>query len=178
MNRTWRMAANAAGFQLGWFACVLGAAHRMPLLGTAIAAGLIAIHLATALRPRRDLALVGLACVLGLAWDSSLAAAGLVRYAPGPWLPGLAPHWIVALWALFAATLDHSLGWLQRRPGLGALLGGIFGPLSFVAGVRLGAASLPSPTAALVAIGVGWALWVPLLAWAAARLPSPEARHA
>ncbi len=42
-------------------------------------------------------------------------------------LTGFPPPWILALWALFASTLNASLGWLQDRLLLAAVLGALSG---------------------------------------------------
>jgi len=74
--------------------------------------------------------------------------------------------WMVALWVLQAAVLGGVMSWLQSRFGLAAVAGAIGGPLAYLAGARMGAAVLgPSHAAALAAIGVQWALAMPLLLW-------------
>ena len=88
-----------------------------------------------------------------------------------PLLPGgyplvgwLAPLWITALWAGFAATLLHSLAFLRGRRWLAALFGALGGPLSFYGGAQLGVLSLgPSPGLALVVLALGWSIAIPAL---------------
>ncbi|MED5618501.1 DUF2878 domain-containing protein [Ideonella sp. BN130291] len=178
-----RVILNAAGFQLGWFACVLGAARGEAALGTGVAALLLALHVATAPRRRQEALLIGGVVLLGFAWDSALAAAGIVRYDTGVLLPGTAPYWIGALWALFAATLNSSMRWIRHRWRVALAFGALGGPLSFWAGVRLGAAAFPDTTLALAALSLGWAVWMPLLVHLAARLdrspdvPARAAQH-
>jgi hypothetical protein len=88
------------------------------------------------------------ALVIGLIWDSSMSRLGWIAYAePGP-LPGIAPVWILALWALFAMVLREPLRWLHKRLPLAALLGALGGPLSYAAAERLGACRLVEPIAA------------------------------
>ncbi|HMA31616.1 MAG TPA: DUF2878 domain-containing protein [Casimicrobiaceae bacterium] len=156
-------AVNLVAFQCGWFACVLGAAHQRPYAGVAAVAAIALAHVATAVRPRAELALLGLAAGIGATWDSLLAATGWVAYASGALVPGTAPLWIVALWVLFATALNRSLAWLKPRLALAAVLGAIGGPLAYVGGARLGALSFPHETAALIAQAIGWAALTPLL---------------
>jgi hypothetical protein len=83
---------------------------------------------------------------------------------------------MVALWMNLAATLRHSLSWLCGRPVLALVMGAVAGPLAYWGGARLGAVELGAPLgSSLAAIAVEWALALPLLAWAAARLPAPWA---
>jgi hypothetical protein len=67
------------------------------------------------------------------------------------------------MWALFATTLNVSLGWLQGRWVLTVVLGAMAGPLSYWAGVRMGAVQFVEPAQAVAALAVGWGLATPLL---------------
>lgn len=87
----------------------------------------------------------------------------------------LAPWWILALWALFATTLNVSLGWLRSRLLLAGVLGGVAGPFAYWAGERLGALSLREPVAALGALTLGWAAILPALLALARRLDGARA---
>ena len=160
---------NFVGFQVGWFACVLGAAHGMPWAGTAVAAAIVVLHLELAGRPLEELKLVAIAMTVGALWDSALVTLGWITFTSGTAIDGVAPQWILAMWALFATTLNISLGWLKRRWIAGALLGAIAGPLAYWAGARLGAIVLVSPALALIALSIGWAMMTPLLAALARR---------
>ncbi len=161
--RTLGLVVTFAAFELAWFACVLGAAHGRPLAGVGVAMIVIALGLARGAKPRVDAALVAVALVIGLIWDSSMSRLGWIAYAePGP-LPGIAPVWILALWALFAMVLREPLRWLHKRLPLAALLGALGGPLSYAAAERLGACRLVEPIAAGVALAFGWAVITPLL---------------
>ena len=167
------LAVNFVAFQLGWFACVLGAANGMPWAGPLVVLGVVALHLARVPRPRPELRLIAVSMALGLLVDSLLLATGWLSYPAGPWLPGpwqsnpwqsnLAPYWIVAMWALFATTLNVSMGWLRGRPLLAVLMGAVGGPLSYLAGEKLGGIELTAPAAALTALAVAWAVAMPLL---------------
>jgi hypothetical protein len=160
---------NFVAFQLGWFACVVGAARGWPLTGTAIGAVIVASHIVRAARPREELKLIGVALLIGVLWDSALIVLGLTDFTSGTLLVGLAPPWILALWALFATTLNLSLRWLRQRWLLAALLGAVAGPLSYWAGARLGAVQLVAPWPALIALSIGWALMTPVLVIVASR---------
>jgi len=158
-----RAIANFVGFQLGWFACVGGAARGMPELGAAIAALIVAVNVATALRPVQEMKLIGCALAIGIIWDSSLLASGALTFTSGLLMPNAAPPWILVLWALFTSTLNVSLRWLRGRMIVAAVLGAVSGPLSYWAGVRLGAVQFVEPAIALTALAIGWAVFTPLL---------------
>lgn len=153
---------NIVAFQVGWFACVLGAAQGWPLAGAALALVIAVWHTARAARPAQEAKLIVAAVLIGAAWDSSLAALGWLSFV-SVITDAMAPPWILGLWALFATTLNVSLNWLKGRWLVAALLGGIAGPLSYWAGARLGAVVLVEPVPALVALSIGWAILMPLL---------------
>jgi Protein of unknown function (DUF2878) len=183
---TTRMIGNVIAFQIGWFACVLGAAYGLPWFGTGAALAIVGWHLSYAANPRNELILVAIAAGMGALWDTALVALGWIQYEHGTLVPGAAPHWIVALWMLFATTLNVSLGSLKRNLGVAAAFGLIGGPLAYYGGAKLGALVLAEQSLALIALAVGWAVLTPLLLRLADRfngfvpLPSHtvEARHA
>jgi hypothetical protein len=157
------MLANFLIFQLAWFAAVLGAAHGRPIEGTACVLAAIGWHLAVSRRPAVEARLVLAALLLGCVAESAMVAWGPVEYTSGqPWR-SLPPYWIVALWGLLAISLNVTLRWLKGRPWLAAALGAVAGPMSFAAGVRLGAGQFMHPAAATVALACLWACALPSL---------------
>jgi hypothetical protein len=157
------MLVNFILFQIGWFACVLGGARGLPMLGTGVALAIVAFHVARAARPGDEAILVLISAAIGLFFDSALVAAGWVRYPAGTLVPGVAPYWIVALWMLFATTLNVSLRWLRRMPVAAALLGAVGGPVAYWGGARLGGMQFAEPVAASIALAAGWAVITPIL---------------
>ena len=165
-----RKLANYLVFQAGWLTCVWSAGAGLAWLGPLAVAGAVMLHLVQARTPRLECTLLALCAAVGLIFDSLLLSSAWVSYPDGSWIPGLAPYWIVALWVLFATTLNLSMAWLRGRPWTAALLGAIGGPLSYLAGENLGAVSLEQPAAALTAMALGWGLLMPILSWLASRL--------
>lgn len=164
------MLVNLIGFQLGWFACVLGAAHGYPLLGPLLALPIVGFHLARQTDKRAELTLLLLTLLIGSMFDQALMLLGLVRYSATIWPPEWLPIWMMTLWALFATTLNFSLRWLQPRPLVAALFGLVGGPLAYWAGARFGAIEWQQPIALLLALAIGWAVLMPLLGKLAASL--------
>lgn len=161
MNLTTRKAVNFIVYQVAWFIGVIAAAHDRAALGSTVVAAAVAFHLWHAPRRGPEIRLVAVALLAGLAWESLLVSLGLFRYGSGNFIAGLAPYWILALWAQFATTLNLSLAWLKGRALLAVAFGALGGPLAFWAGVRLGAVEAPNLAAALGAQALGYALLVP-----------------
>ncbi len=173
-------AANVLGQQIGWFACVMGAAAGHPFVGAGVGLAIVALHLRALPDPEQELRLLGLAAALGLGIESGLQAAGILSYA-SPWhaVPWLCPPWIAVLWIQFATTLRFGFRWLRGRPALAAVVGAIGGPLAFRAGEALGAVRFaPDRWVSYVSLAVVWGICFPVLTVAAAKLPEqPVARR-
>lgn len=157
-------------YQATWFVAVIGAGHGLWWPGVAAAALFAAWRLAVSPQRALELRLVLAALALGLLLETLWVRSGLLEYRAGwPWLD--APGWILALWLAFALTVLPLLGYLQRHLGLAALFGAIGGPLAYWGAARgWGVARFPDPAwHGLLALGAGWALAMPLLAWLARR---------
>jgi len=167
VNRT---LVNFIAFQLGWFSCVLSAAKGLPWLGLIVVCLVVALHIRSSDKPRHEWQLLILAVMSGLVFDSLLVSGGLVRYPSGMLFSNMAPYWILAMWALFATTLNVSMAWLKNSLVLASVMGAVFGPLSYLAGQRLGAIELLDTRVSMMALAVIWALVMPMLIYAANRL--------
>lgn len=165
-----RLLLNFLAFQAGWFSCVLGAANGYPLLGPIAVFLAATLHLALAYKPRRELVLILTAAVIGALFDTLLLQTGWITYANGMLWAGTAPYWIVAMWLLFATTLNVSLRWLRGKFFAAALLGLIGGPMSYYGGAKLGGLMFINMPAALTALAIGWAVVTPFLIWLSKRL--------
>lgn len=155
--------------QVGWFASVLGGANHLPWVGPVVVAFVIGWHLSIAARPAEEAVLIVVCGIVGAAFDSVLVAAGWLSYPSGLLSSVLAPYWIVAMWMLFATTLNSSLRWLRDRVVLSAVTGFVAGPLSYIAGAELGGVEFLDRDAALVALAIGWAVMLPALTVVATR---------
>ena len=151
-------------FQVGWFACVLGGASREYMwAGTVAAAFIVAVHLLRATNLRSESLLVLLTAAIGTAWDSGLMLAGLFTFNGGIVVSGLIPIWMIAMWVIFATTLNVSMTWMKGRYLLAAVFGAIGGPLAYYAGHRLGAVDFNNTSMTMIAVAVGWSVIMPTL---------------
>lgn len=170
-SRRTAIIVNAVAFQLVWFAAVIGAAHGYGWAGPAALLVFAAWQLQRGVRKRGDVTLMLVALATGFTCDTIMVAGGFAIYAsPFPGAP-IAPAWILALWAGFGLTLQHSLAWLVRRPWLAVVLGGTLGPLSYLGAQRAFAAvSFAEPrTTAIVMLAMLWAMALGVLSTASRR---------
>jgi hypothetical protein len=78
---------------------------------------------------------------------------------------------VLALWMQLGTTLRGCLAWLGDRPIRATLFGLVGGPLAFLGGERLGAATWGEPRwATALALAVAWGAATPLLFALADRL--------
>lgn len=161
----WRWWVNLGAFQAAWLATVLGAAQGLPWLGPVAVLAAVGLHLVQSWAHVCELGLLFAALLLGVVFEHILFIAGLTRYAGDPaWVP----LWMLALWPLFATTLNVSLAWFKPRPILASLAGAVAGPLAYAGGEALGAIRLEG--FALWALALGWAVAFPLLLTLARRI--------
>ena len=157
--------ANVVGFQAVWFASVIGAANGLPWAGPLAVAVYSALHLSLTPDRASDLRMLGIALAMGAVADSALAATGVLQFAsPWPWTFA-APVWILAMWAGFALTLNHSMAFLRGRWLTAFLFGAVGGPLAYWGASRGFDAvafgqGLP---VAMAALAVTWGIAMPAL---------------
>eukprot|EP00930_Biecheleria_cincta_P050746 TRINITY_DN35926_c0_g1_i1.p1 TRINITY_DN35926_c0_g1~~TRINITY_DN35926_c0_g1_i1.p1 ORF type:complete len:197 (-),score=28.96 TRINITY_DN35926_c0_g1_i1:214-804(-) len=160
----WTMTALLAAACWPWCAC-------LPMLSWAAARCVVAYqsHERIAL-----LWTVGAGTVIGYAADAMLFSNTWAHAGPIPCanMPGPDPLWMVSLWIGFAAVVDWMLELFAGRPVLCLILGGVFGPLAYLAGERLGCLVLDTP-GAVILVALEYAVCFPLLVEIAARASGP-----
>lgn len=154
-------------FQIGWFACVLGAAKQNNWPGVGFLVVFMLWHFSQAKIASKELSLVLIAVLIGGVFDQIMTQNNLLTYQAHSFT-ALPPAWILALWAEFAMTLNVSLRWMKNIKSRGkywvaTLFGAIGGPLAYMGAAKLGAVSLDNLPASYIALGLGWALITPAL---------------
>lgn len=159
-----RLLSSIAIFEAGWFACVIGAAQGAVAWGIAAVLGAIAWQLGTSRQRGVDALLMLVAIGIGIGWDTVLARTQVVVYASPLPFAGMAPVWILALWAQLGSVVREPMAWLHGRWWLALPLGAVGGAASYAGAARLGACSFPDPHRAMLVLAAGWAVFMPLLA--------------
>jgi len=114
--------SNIVGFQVAWWACILGAENGFPFIGPVLMAAYLIAHYYFISSDRNEVKLIIIFTVFGTFVDSLLTLSGLVTYV-GYYGPGsvIAPLWIIAMWSGFTSTVNHSMPWLKDRLMMGEL---------------------------------------------------------
>ncbi|WP_194755549.1 DUF2878 domain-containing protein [Aliidiomarina indica] len=106
--------------------------------------------------------------VVGLAIEWATVIAGVIQFTGTSGIPA----WLYMLWIGFTGMALVVFDWLHRRYLLAAIAGAIFGPVTYLAGARFGAAELLLVTPAIIAVyAIAWALLMIFIA----HLVNPEA---
>ena len=155
---------NFVWFQCIWFIAILGREQtQWPLLA------LLLIHLAWCKDWKVEAKLMLLCASIGVVLDSLFTWQGVFEFAESTILLPI-PIWLVTIWLAFAGTLRHSLGYLLAYPALAMLGAGISAPLSYFAGMRLGAVEFGlGDWQTLALIGAAWVGIMPLLIYISKR---------
>lgn len=142
-------------FQCAWFSVALWKDMVIwPLLFLLIFRVLIS--------PERAMDIKAMATALGVALliePLLVGVVGVVYFSD--WL---IPLWILALWALLGASLNHSLSWMRRLPtvwqgGIGAFAG----TCAMLAAERFGALQIPEGVVVLLGLALVWGMGIALL---------------
>ncbi|MGI9507699.1 MAG: DUF2878 domain-containing protein [Geminicoccaceae bacterium] len=140
-------------FQSIWFAAILGQGSLEWLLLL-----LLAVHFLLCADLKDELKVVLSCAAIGVVADTALTLAGVFIFDPAPSVLPI-PLWLIAIWLGFVSTFRHSMSYLLARPMLAIPAAAIMAPLSYIAGMSLGAVSFGLDTASTaVVVGLLWAV--------------------
>jgi hypothetical protein len=144
------MMLNIVGFNFAWFGLVYWGNIFIPF-----SLLLLGAHLYFIAKSPSELWLILSITVIGIFIDSLLQFSTLFIFANTSHIP----FWLMVLWACFAATICHSLRFLAKSKLLQLLVGGLFAPLSYIAGYQLQAVDFSlSPLITYLILSLIWAL--------------------
>ena len=163
---------NALLFNLAWFLCV-SFGNAVAVLTCVV---VLFLHFRYISKDIKELLMLVQVVMIGVLVDGLLITSGVLINADDSLLSELiAQIWMIALWLLFATTLNHCFVWLQSRLLTAALLGAIAGPFSYWVGTNLSSLSFALPLMnSLLIVGLVWALVFPLCLLLAKRYNHPS----
>ena len=149
------------GYNVLWYITISNGADN-PLISTfAVLAWTI---LCGTLQDKKVWRVVLCALCLSLIGDSILGYLGVLKLYDGtPFL--LAPIWLTGLWAAFATIIPLCFTWLNGRLWLASILAAVSGPMSYMAGGKMGAMTVSPDWFSISMIAIEWAVAMPLLVW-------------
>lgn len=124
------MLLNFIGFNISWFGLIFFGESFIPL-----AFLWLVFHIFHCKKTIAELKLILSITFIGVVVDSTLMFAGVFIFDE----QFIIPMWLITLWAVFAATIAHSLQFLARSKLLQFTVGYIFPPISYLGGASLSA---------------------------------------
>jgi len=150
---------NFVVFQLCW---LLAATYQQQAVFYIV--GLLSIHFLLSPTKLADLEILVIALV-GIVIDQLLIILHVIQLPENATTPATIPLWLMLLWCSFSWCFNHSLQWLNKLTQTQlAVLGAVFGTLSYTAALQLNVFNSVLPTLYFVAVlAIIWALLLPFL---------------
>lgn len=163
------MLLNMIGFNVLWFGLVYFGNIFIPVALIALC-----LHLTFVSTIKKETNYVLAVMCIGIVLDSFLTLIGVFIFNEF----SLIPFWLMTLWACFAATLCHSLSFLQSSKWLQLLAGGLFAPFSYIAGSQLQAVNFGLPLInTFIILSVIWAALFILIYLLKSLIIKPEVEY-
>ncbi len=165
MNHKFINIFNAISFYVIWWGCVIGVNLGYNYLGLLLTCLFLIFHLKIISNSSNEWKLL-LACfILGSIVESIHLHSNVLVYKGYIFNNEIFPPlWIICMWIGFGGTLNYSMGWMKDRWILQFVMGAVFGPMSYVAGVKLGVISFYySFKITILVLGVIWGLSIPVM---------------
>lgn len=139
-------------FNISWFGLILVGDNFIP-----ITLCWLAFHFATVKHKTREILMVAIISIIGITLDSLLYYFQVFQFETGRFIP----FWLMVLWLGFSATVAHSLLFLEKSKMLQFVVGGVFAPLSYIAGYNFGVVNFGHPV--LITYFLLSMIWAPLM---------------
>ena len=161
-----KLLLNITAYYLAWFACIISASQQKPWHGLIASLIITIIQLFFYIREHKASDIIKFMVflsVIGFSIDCMLYKLKFIGFLANPFSPYLAPPWLIGLWLSFAFILfAFSRKYFQYVRSF--MIMAFFGfPLSYYAGINLGAAFLPSGKIGLLILGAMWAFALPII---------------
>ena len=145
-----------SGFKIVWLSCVFGEVYLSSLFGFFIGAFFLLIYFFSKKNKIHTFKVISFFSLIGYFFDSLLSFFELYNI-EAEYNFIFLPLWFLILWPSFCCLLVDVLIFLKNKTLLSISLGGIFGPLSYYAGISAGIASFSNIMVFLL-ISIFWAL--------------------
>ena len=119
------MLLNILGFNVSWFGLILLGNLFIP-----VSLFWLGLHIYRCKQPKAEIKLIISLVLIGTLVDTALLSANILIFSNEYFIP----LWLITLWASFAATVGHSLKFLECSKVLQSLIGFFVPPVSYIAG--------------------------------------------
>lgn len=154
-------------YYIGWFGCVYLGKYGFSAWSFLFPLLLVVLLLAWRQLSLRATALLTIMAVFGMAFDALMAANGSIVFTDSDYI--VLPYWLISIWILFLFIVPVMVPIFYSRLFLAAILGAIFGPLSYASGSAMKVLSFQGPSFVYWYAGF-WALYFPLSIYTASKI--------
>ena len=160
-------------YYIAWFGCLLSAAYDYYWLGIMIALIILMPQYYWQYKKRETKNLwifIITLTLFGFIIDSCFLQLNLITFNANPFSFQLSPPWMIGIWLNFSVVLYGCLKKYFKNYWLFFILSLIGFPVAYLAGVKLGAATLPSGMTGLLIISITLAILLPLITYSYEKL--------
>lgn len=147
-------------FYLGWFGCVFFAKWNIEIYSLVFPLIPFIFFLKFKWYDYKRLVLMLVSSIFGMLFDWGMYFFGFIKFSDQN--PIFIPTWLVSMWFLFALILPLSHEVFKNRLVLAALLGAIFGPLSYYSGEAFQVLFVSGSIGFLI-YTIFWGIYFPLI---------------
>ncbi len=147
---------NGVMFNIAWLGIVIS---QSSLIAPAVVIALLTAHLALMGKGPREWRFIAGFALTGFCVDQLLFRTGLFTVAGSVASP---PLWMTCLWPALGTTFMHAFAALTDRPFLAAVVGGVGGGASYIAGTRLTEVAFAADISGPIIVAVLWAIIFPV----------------
>jgi hypothetical protein len=158
-------------FQVCWFVCVMGAASNLGWLGPLLVIITVPLQIYFLTEKYRVEIIFVIICGISGFFLETIMIAGNIYFPVSEVWGLICPPWMAALWFNFAMLVSISLSWLKGKYLLALILGGLFGPVAYWGGEKLGTITVNSAFGqGYLPLALVWALVLPCLIYIHSKL--------
>lgn len=147
-------------FYVGWFGCVFFGKWQLAEWSLIFPSVALLLLITSKAATKKQVMVLLLSAVVGLVFDALALRFGLISF-PNPAIT-FVPLWLISMWLLFTTMVPVSHGLFKSNLLLAALLGAVFGPLSYYSGEAFEVFSF-SNTKAIVIYAIFWGIYFPAI---------------
>ena len=130
---------NGLSVYVYWWACFWGASIEKYYIGPLLATMYFVFHFYVIENKQKEFKYMLFCIFFGFFLESLFYYTGFMNYKGiFPQKYSIVPLWVIVLWAGYSLTVFHSFKWIYQRYYLSLFLGGIFAPLIYVSGNKIG----------------------------------------
>ena len=155
------------GYKVVWLICVLGGGvYGYPFFASLPMLLWVVLWVLNSEKRRAVFVLTCFSLFYGTCWDSIFTISGVMIFSPTAQTGTPLPLWMMMLWLGFGAIFRQCFASFHSKKYALCAIGAIGGPMAYLGGAKMEAMTIGvSKNLFVVAIGLEWAIALPLFMW-------------